>query len=194
MANRICSHPGCWKPQKSRGMCGMHYERLRLSGGLAPTRLGPNASAREKLLFYGWDVSPSGCWEWRGGRLPTGYGRLTIPGTGLAVATHRLAYELWVAPIPDGAIIRHTCDNPPCVNPDHLVTGTTADNMRDKVERNRQQKGSQIPNSKLCEADVKEIRSLYATGMFQNAIANRFGVSKATICLIVNNRTWRHVA
>lgn len=52
-------------------------------------------------------------------------------------STHRLAYEAWVGPIPEGMLIRHTCDTPLCINPDHLIPGTHRDNMQDRLERGR---------------------------------------------------------
>lgn len=71
------------------------------------------------------------CWIWTG-RTERGYGR--VGRRGLA---HRVAYEFSKGPIPEGLEIRHTCDTPPCVKPDHLVAGTHAENMRDMVERER---------------------------------------------------------
>ena len=91
----------------------------------------------------------------------------------------------------EGKVVRHTCDNPQCVNPAHLVLGTQQDNIRDKVERDRQQKGEAVPNSKLTAERVLAIRARvrddYAT------LATEFGVSKQTICDIMARRSWRHV-
>lgn len=77
----------------------------------------------------------SDCVEWTGRRTATGYGRLVRGGKHLYA--HRWTYQQEHGPIPAGMLVRHTCDNPPCVNPEHLVLGTQADNMRDMAERGR---------------------------------------------------------
>lgn len=77
----------------------------------------------------------SGCIEWTGRLLPKGYGRLIVNRR--SVRAHRVAYEITRGPIPDGMMVLHSCDNPRCVNPDHLRTGTAADNWADVIARNR---------------------------------------------------------
>jgi hypothetical protein len=83
---------------------------------------------------------PDACWPWcdrwgfRNG--PYKYGRLSLPG-GKQILAHRLAYELAHGPIPPGHVIRHRCDNPPCCNPAHLLSGTHGDNVRDMFSRGR---------------------------------------------------------
>ncbi len=81
---------------------------------------------------------PDDCWEWQGARKIKGYG-LVARGRrseGLAT-TSRVAWELTSGPIPDGSVVRHTCDNPPCCNPTHLVLGSYSDNLRDAYTRGR---------------------------------------------------------
>ena len=81
----------------------------------------------------------TGCWIWQGVFSPDGYGRLVVTANGVRKQhrTHRLSYENWKGPIPDGLMVLHDCDNPKCINPDHLRVGTHEDNMLDKVKRNR---------------------------------------------------------
>jgi hypothetical protein len=80
-----------------------------------------------------------GCWEWQGQRSVYGYGTLSIKGKNKQA--HRVVMELVTGePIPPGMIVMHTCDNPPCVNPDHLKIGTQLDNVWDMMEKGRDSK------------------------------------------------------
>jgi hypothetical protein len=78
--------------------------------------------------------------------------------------------------------VLHRCDNPPCINPDHLFLGTHADNMRDMVSKER----GHNPNVKLNAIDVSRIRQLYATGRMQGSLALEFGVTQSAISRVVN--------
>lgn len=87
-------------------------------------------------------VTESGCWEWTGKRQRRANGQLTYGVAGSTrhrkgVPAHRLSYELFIGPIPDGLMILHACDNPPCINPEHLRAGTQQENGRDMAERKR---------------------------------------------------------
>lgn len=135
MGNGICSVDDCSRNARRRGYCNRHYENLRLRGNPIPQRDRPLA---ERLAEVGWTVTAHGCWEWKGKRNDYGYGIFTATRLGIADArAHRVVYEYMVGPIPEGLVLRHACDNPPCVNPDHLEPGTHAANMRDMVERER---------------------------------------------------------
>lgn len=88
----------------------------------------------ESAPFY-WLTTSAGCWEWTRARNDKGYGQLRIDGR--LVYAHRWSYEQHTGPIPDGLQVLHRCDNPPCVNPEHLFLGSQADNMRDMVAKGR---------------------------------------------------------
>lgn len=92
----------------------------------------------ERKLLSGISKNPeSGCWEWIGRREQyTGYARVKLKGKKISI--HRLAYELWKGPIPEGLFVCHSCDNRICINPEHLWLGTHQDNMDDMVKKGRQ--------------------------------------------------------
>jgi hypothetical protein len=134
------------------------------------------------------------CIEWRGYKNRHGYG--TLKRGKRHLFAHRVAYckhnGVNIDSI-NGLIVRHQCDNPGCVNPGHLLIGTTTDNIKDKVERGRVLRGEKNPSSKLTTAQVVEIRSTYIRGSkeFGGAVlARKFGVSEQTVSSIVRNRMW----
>lgn len=139
---------------------------------------------------------PGECWEWQASCDDSGYG--TFRHQGKMKKAHRLA---WVfcgrGPIPDGLVVMHSCDNPPCCNPAHLSVGTRSDNMRDAVAKGRHAHvrlpGEAHPNAKLTDAQVVEIRRRLAEGESQRALARAFGVSKPAIGRIARGRGWAHL-
>lgn len=191
----VCAKPECHRAAHARGLCGAHYMAAKRSGELPETRRNTQSMPLgQRLQFYGWTVTDSGCWEWNGNRFSNGYGQLYVAGR--KHLTHRLAYETWVGPIPEGLLIRHKCDNKPCINPDHLETGTDADNKRDMIERGLDGVvGEKNKNAVLTEDDVRNIRSLVAKGGRGAGAkaARQYGVSQATISWVVSGKRWGHV-
>lgn len=133
-------------------------------------------------------VSDSGCWEWRGKRTKDGYGKLNFNQR--AVYAHRAAYEAWHEPLRPNQLALHACDNPGCVNPDHLFSGSHADNAADKVSKSRQRFGEAVAAAKLTDAEIRMIR---ASGDATRALGRQFGVAPKTIRQIRTGQTWRHV-
>ncbi len=130
------------------------------------------------------------CWLWQGAKSGNGYG--SIKHNGKMISTHRFAYEMANGPIPDGLCVLHRCDVRACIRPDHLFLGTNLDNSRDMFAKGRAKppKGDAHPTAKLTEAQV---RSIIADDRMQRQIADDLGVSKATVCLIKQGKTWRHI-
>lgn len=137
--------------------------------------------------------TPGDCWRWTGNAPDGRYGHFTVKGEHFGA--HRWIFETVVGPIPEGLILRHRCDNPWCVNPQHLEPGTHADNTRDKFDRGRapDRKGSRHPLARLSEDDIIRIRDLAAGGQRQADLADRYGMSRQQIGKIVRRQNWSHV-
>lgn len=133
-----------------------------------------------------------GCWEWTAAN-SRGYGKFRLGGKTLAA--HRVSYEWANGPIPDGLVVMHTCDNPPCVRPAHLRLGTHGDNAvdRDRKGRARQLAGEAHPRARLTDEDVEEIRRRRKAGETYRELAEAFGVSRVHAGDVANGRRWKHV-
>ena len=139
-------------------------------------------------------VSSTGCWEYQGCIERKGYGTAKIQLDGVAgnYRVHRLAYFHRHKVDPKHLLVCHHCDNPSCINPDHLYIGTDADNKRDVVERGRQ-KGSSNNFSRLTEENVIDIKKRIAKKEKYVSIAESYGVKYGAIADIAVGRNWKHV-
>ncbi len=138
----------------------------------------------------------TGCVEWVGSTR-NGYGRLVTGsrtnGTRKSVSAHRAAYEAHIGPIPKGLYVLHRCDNPKCINPEHLFIGTRQDNVDDREKKGRNNpkplgKHENHPNAILTWRGVKWARS--ATGKTPREIADALDVSPRTISDVLRFKTW----
>lgn len=138
-------------------------------------------------------ITLSGCWEWTGCRHPTGYGMVTIKRKGHR--THILSYKEFKGPVPSGLLVCHTCDNPPCFNPDHLWLGTHKDNAQDAKVKGRlvSPRGEDQGVALLTNVQAREARTLKAAGWKQRDIATLFGVGEKVISDVVRGRTYREL-
>lgn len=136
-------------------------------------------------------VCPSGCWISTDCVETSGYGHFRWHGEDLK--THRAAWEAWRGPIPEGMQVLHTCDVRNCINPAHLWLGTNADNVADKVSKDRQYRGERHSDAKLTEDDVRSIRSLCESGMMQKTVAGIFGIDRSQVTRIMSGKAWKHV-
>ena len=133
----------------------------------------------------------SPCWVWRWSGRHTGYPTTSHYG-------RRCGVGRVVLGIADGdpkVQAMHTCDNPPCVNPDHLLVGRAKDNTADSMAKGRYAhlRGTQKGQAKLSEADIENIRRRAANGESQRSIARSYGVSGPTIFKVKARQTWTHV-
>lgn len=128
------------------------------------------------------------CWNWKGSTNRDGYSQFKIDGKLYYV--HRVSFELFIGPIPEGQLVCHKCDNPGCCNPSHLFLGTPQDNMDDKVKKNRQSHSHDGGIHKLTEQNIYQIREMIEQGYTQQEIANIFGVSQTNVFYIKSGKNW----
>ncbi|KKM92870.1 hypothetical protein LCGC14_1214170 [marine sediment metagenome] len=136
----------------------------------------------------------SPCWVWIG-RKNTGkykYGQFKDMRTYKTTLAHRIIYEYTYGVIPNGMCVCHHCDNPPCVNPEHLFLGTYKDNKQDAIKKNRIPYGEKHFITTLTEDNVKTIRELKNKTKLIT-LAKIFNVSSTTIRNIQTNKTWKYV-
>lgn len=139
---------------------------------------------------------PSGCWLWIGAiATDTGYG-IFYAGDDVRMGAHVFAFEL-ANPGADrtGLVVRHTCDTPNCVNPQHLKLGTHADNMKDMDDRGRRVsnpvRGEAHHNAKLTRDLVLRAREMHRRGAKVVDLARMFGVAPTTMAAALEGKTWR---
>jgi hypothetical protein len=149
-----------------------------------------------------------GCWLWMGMPDDKGYGHLRVEGK--KTLAHRISWKLHNGCIPAELFVLHSCDNPSCVNPAHLFTGTQVDNMKDMAQKGRGRgamgdrngmrlypenvlRGEANPRSKLSEETVRQIFRSVRSGATYRHVAQGAGVSCGTVSDIINGRAWKHL-
>jgi hypothetical protein len=157
----------------------------------APVRL--DLSNVDADTFWRQVDKGDGCWLWTGRVNNSGYGVVSINGTGRSA--HRIAWKLVTGEDADGCVLHH-CDTPLCVRVDHLFVGSVQANNADKTQKGRNSRptwrGEDVPCSKLTTDAVKFIRT-NAASHSRRALATMFGVSVGAVADVVARRTWSHV-
>lgn len=133
------------------------------------------------------------CWSWTGSLNAGGYGKTKVNGQ--TVLAHRLSWLIHFGPIPDGAEVLHKCDCRNCVNPEHLFLGDVQTNCADRVSKGRSNtaRGTRLPQSRLTEHKVAQIRKLLHQGVVQTKIARDFNTTQKNISKIALYKSWKHV-
>lgn len=170
-AGKYCSVP-CKRAHKVKSPAERLWSKVDQSGG-AHACWPYTTITRDTYAIIGYDTGDA---KWHG------------------IGAHCLAYILTYGPYPHGKIVRHTCDNKSCCNPEHLILGTHQDNMDDAAQRQRMSHGATHHKAKLTESDVQQIRSLYRkTHCSKTALARQFHVAHSTIRDILSYKIWKHV-
>jgi len=141
-----------------------------------------------KVAFFKHVDKTESCWLWRNANKGKGklhYGSLAFRGK--SYLAHRASWKLHNGDIPERMWVLHKCDNPSCVNPDHLFLGTALDNQRDKLEKGR------CVVERLTVKKVKEIRNKLEMGVRSDRLAKDYGVSATTIHCIKSRKTWKDI-
>lgn len=157
------------------------------------------SDGRRVAFFWSHVQITPGCWLWTASTNAKGYGQFGV-ANGRCVLTHRFSFELHHGPL-DGRWALHRCDNPPCVNPDHLYAGTVTENVRDMLARGRHvtPRGEASPNAVLTDEQVREIRQRHIRGLNRwrrgntVALAEEFGISPRHVQNIAAG-VWRRSA
>jgi len=127
------------------------------------------------------------CWIWNHS-LVHGYGLF------MGKSAHRVSYELYKGSIPKNMVVMHTCDNPSCVNPEHLEIGTQSENIADMIKKGRQSKGESKPTAKLTEKQVLEIRAKFKPRKYTyEMLSKEYGLAVRNICKIIARESWKHI-
>lgn len=148
----------------------------------------------ERFLLKVFKDPKTNCWDWMGGLRGKGDGAFSINGK--TFSAHRISYMLFKGEIEHKLHVLHSCDNPMCVNPDHLSLGTNKDNMQDMVRKGRKNKAKGAENAwaKLIDADVINIRAIYRyTNITMVNLARIYKITHTTLQKILLGTAWKHV-
>lgn len=190
-----CAVLGCDRPPRALGLCEAHYRRMKKGKPLdTPVRKVFRGTVEARLAEYTDRRGPDECWEWTCGRDDDGYGEISVGGSSKHRRAHVVAWELANDRlVPAGYCVMHVCDNPPCVNPGHLLLGTNLDNLADRDRKGRQQRGEQHARARLTEADVRNIRRAWKRGESLTALGVEYGTTPQNIYSIVHRKSWTHI-
>ena len=183
MNKKICSCIKCDRPHYGLGYCQKHYRHFRDYGDPLATR-APGLMTDRDYIAHSTEPQSNGCIYWTKSVGANGYGQ--VCRNGISTPAHRWMYARVKGPIPKGMDIRHTCDNRQCVNPEHLLVGTRADNNADTSKRDRN------GNALLTNDDATEIRRRWKNGESQVSIGRDYNVSRHVIYSVVHYRTYKY--
>lgn len=143
--------------------------------------------AKAEQMLSAAKKTEKGCLEFDGGTNDSGYGTVFLKKKSLLA--HRIVWVAKQGPIPHGLLVLHDCDNPACINKDHLYLGTQVSNVGDSIRRGRWKYGGKKP--KLSHEAVQQIRDCAASGWWrQQTIAEFLGVSQGLVNMVIKHQRW----
>lgn len=181
--------------ERIRLLAFCHLTLVPICGIITTMKTGPKVRPIEERFWAKVEKrGPNDCWEWTGSRSKFGYGRISSGGRyGTMLSAHRVSWKIHWGPIPDGLLVLHKCDTPPCTNPDHLFLGTSSDNNKDAYD-----KGRHIPPAISGENHYLSVpltlsgavRAAYKETPNQKDLAKKFGISNGTVYAILSGTHW----
>lgn len=183
----ICDESDCTSYVVGRKLCRKHYYRVYRHSGFKPL-----PTSEERYWAKVDKRNEDECWLWTSANT-NGYGDFW-DGKKNYKAT-RWGYTHFIGEIPEGMLICHTCDNPPCQNPKHWFLGSVADNNQDKISKNRFKPNLGIKHgmAKLTDNNIREIRQLRKEGYTLKTISAKYNVTESNISGIAKGKTWKHI-
>lgn len=184
------------KDDKLANTCGVKHCQELDHWEVKAANLGKTLWELYELKFT--KGGPDDCWPWQEkSRDKDGYGIFSYrdkeTGKSVTVRATRWAWEQLYGPLDPELFICHTCDFPPCNNPDHWFAGYPAQNSRDMIIKNRQYQGERHHKAVLARQMVEEMRRLYAAGgVSHRELAVKYGVGKTTVTALLRGKTWKH--
>jgi hypothetical protein len=157
----------------------------------------------KKLFFERIDKIKNGCWEWKGPFFENGYGQAPRYKN-KSTRAHRISWMLFNGNIPKDMLVLHKCDNKKCVNPKHLFIGTQKDNIRDMMNKGRDNFYPLFKNgygisgesstSKLTKKEVAYIRKEYTEKKITpKELSKKYNISRSAIYKVIHHETWKCV-
>ena len=189
-----CSVDNCNNKYYAKGYCEKHYQRVKKYGN-PDAGIKNHASPEVRFFRFVDKKSDNECWHWTGHKLGN-YGSFSIGAKSLgSVLAHRFSWSMHNnKEIPSGMVIMHSCDNPLCVNPNHLSVGTYMENTHDMLRKGRHtyiaHVGEKNGKSVLNERIVREIR---ASNKNHAELGRFYGISSSCVRGVRTGRTWSHI-
>lgn len=196
-----CQVEDCERRHERHGFCKLHYRRWQQHGDTIARKggkpyMGRTAEQVKARILATILITENGCWEWQQGRTQAG-GYSALSWKGISPG-HRVSYTVFVGPIPPGMFVCHKCDNPPCINPEHLWADTPHENNADMTRKGRAKRafvshprGEKHHCAKLTDAEVETIRASTDRGV---DLAHRYNVSQQLISNIRHGTARRQAA